>query len=394
MAGRVARRARSRVSVPPPAGRPTDRVDTGLPRVQPADGTVRRCTVNLLSALHMRRRLGALLLLALLLAVLTGVSITQAGLIDDGADRLEDTVLPALRRTQDVRRLLDEARGLEALQFLADTEQERAEALTRLKRQRRLVEAQLAAVGRAGEDDEDRRLKALVQERLTHYWAAQDKVLAALAARAAPTEAAEPAPATPAGLATLPANMPATVAAPSARQLLARESQAAWTAVSQALVFWYQHQEQRAADLAARSRSQAQWLRWGGGAVWAVLAALAALRFWRHPRGYAVAPAATTVPPSALPTPGLPETLESIAMHSRLVALNAAVQAARTGAPTDADLAERAHLASEAEALARRCDEARRSMRLGQPKARAASSAAATASGFGPPTRPGEHGTG
>jgi len=344
----------------------------------------------------MRERLGALALLFLLLAVLTGVSLTQAGLLDRGASQIEDTVLPTLRRTQDVRRLLDEARGLEALQFLAESDQARAEGLDQLKRQRRLVEAQLAAVGRPGEDDEDRRLKALVQERLAQYWAAQDKVLAALAHPPGPGQTS------PEVAQTLPEAAQAQAAVPGlalaqgqaepaqpARQLLARESQAAWTAVSQALVFWYQHQEQRAAEVARQSRSQAQWLRWGTGSLMALLALGSGVLLWRRPRGYAVAPAAAnTSPPSVLPMPGLPETLDSIAVHSRLVALNAAVQAARTGAPSDADLAERAHLASEAESLARRCDEARRGLRLGQPKARAA--AAAGASGFGPVTRPGD----
>lgn len=352
--------------------------------------------MSLLSHLRMRERLGALALLFLMLAVLTGVSLTQAGLLDRGASRIEDTVLPTLRRTQDVRRLLDEARGLEALQFLAESDQARAEGLDQLKRQRRLVEAQLAAVGRAGEDDEDRRLKALVQERLAQYWAAQDKVLAALAhppgAGQTSPEVAQTLPEAAQGQATAsaPAQASAEPAQP-ARQLLARESQAAWTAVSQALVFWYQHQEQRAAEVARQSRSQAQWLRWGTGSLMALLALGSGVLLWRRPRGYAVAPAAAnTTPPSVLPMPGLPETLDSIAVHSRLVALNAAVQAARTGAPSDADLAERAHLASEAESLARRCDEARRGLRLGQPKSRTAAAASASASGFGPATRPGD----
>lgn len=324
--------------------------------------------MSLLSRLRMRERLGALALLLVLLAVLTGVSLTQAGLLDHGADQLEDSVLPALRRTQDVRRLLDEARGLEAQQLLAETAQDRETGLVQLKRQRRLVEAQLAATGRGGEDDEDRRLKALVQERLAQYWAAQDRVLAALASQPEPADAA-PAPGHP------------------ARRLLAEESQAAWRAVSEALVFWYQHQEQRAAALARQSRAQAGWLRTVAGGLLGLVFAGSLLALWRRQRGYVVRPsAATAVTPSMLPAPDLPETLDSIATHSRLVALNAAVQAARTGEPTEADLAERAHLASEAEALARRCDEARRGLRLGQPKTR--SGAAATASGFGPSTRP------
>lgn len=293
-------------------------------------------------------RLGALLLMLVLLAVLTGVSLSQAGLLDDQADTLQDQTLPAMRRLQELRHLVDEARGLEALHVLTDDPTERQRIAGRLQRQREAVQGRLAAQAARASANQDQaadteleaeqRLLAQLQQRLAAYWAAQDQVLAA----------------------PHPGEEAAGHGAAAPRALLAGQSQTAWQALGQALDQWQQAQAQRAAAIAQQSRSQAQWLRlMAAGVLGAVLvvSALLAHRFSRRP------------PPSGAPhgagpgaDAGLPQVLESLAERSRLLALNAAVQAARQGQPSAADLAERAHLAAEAEALARRCDAARRAL--------------------------------
>lgn len=322
--------------------------------------------MSLLTQLGAGERLGALSLLLLLLAVLTGVSLTQAGLLDRSADELESQSLPVLRQVNDVRRLVDEARGLEALQFLADSADERARLAHRLQQQRQRVAALLASqIRRAAwpqpaHDDEDQRLQAAVQHHLQQYWATQDKVLAAVAAAAVQPGQGEASTNPGAGQASA---LPGP--APTARRLLAIESQAAWGALDEALQRWYSHQESRAAGLAKASRSQAEWLRLGVGGLMALVLCATLTLLWRRwrPRGGSSgrSPGAT----------GLSDAMDAIAMQSRLVALNAAVQAARSGAPSPAESAERIHLAREADALARRCDAARRKLRLGAPAVRA-----------------------
>lgn len=342
--------------------------------------------MSFLNHMGMGERLGALSMLLLLLAVLTGVSLTQAGLLDEGADDLENVTLPALRQVNDLRRLVDEARGLEALQLLTDSADERKRLAQQLGQQRRLVQALLdrqtrPALSAASAADEEPRLRAMVQQQLERFWNAQDKVLAALDTYTPrPGEGATDGHAAPTAAAAI------SGAEASARRLLAIESQAAWTAFEQALQQWTLHQEARLAARAKASRSQAEaWRMGAGGLLGAVLVlALAALAWrWRaRQRAGMRRPA-----PS-----GLTETLDQIAAQSRLVALNAAVQAARSGAPSPTESAERVHLAREADALARRCDAARRKLRLGQPAVRASSFGAADSSiepgsGFADATR-------
>jgi hypothetical protein len=146
---------------------------------------------------------------------------------------------------------------------------------------------------------------------------------------------------------------------------MAGASQAAWTELGQALGDWLVHQERRAAELAQESRSQAQWLRLGVAAFMGTLL-LACLGWLLRLRPHVIADPAPFVasrPPAD--DDRLPSALDDIATQSRLVALNAAVQAARHGEPSDTEMAERVRLAVEAEELARRCDAARKNLRLG-----------------------------
>ena len=329
------------------------------------------------------QRLLGLGLVLMAMAVLTGVSLTQAGLLEQSADALETQVLPGLRQGHELRRMVDETRGMEAMLLLAPDRAAREQLVGQLQQQRLRVMAQWAAQQRraaasAHYSVADQALFEAVAARLTAYWAAQDEVRAALEAADSATVIVAAQGLSPAVEQTSPhygLQATAAFASPSAgnaqplspqqraRRLLAGPSQAAWRAVAESLEMWLQGQEQRAAQLAEQSRGQAVWWRSGLAAMLASICLISAgllvrLRQKAEEHG----------PPSTLP--GLPEAMDRIATHSRMVALNAAVQAARSGQPGAADQAERAHLASQAEALARQCDAARQGLRLGQPKAR------------------------
>lgn len=319
--------------------------------------------MSLLSHLRMGERLGALSLLLLLLAVLTGVSITQAGLLDSAADQLEDQTLPALRQVHELRRVVDQARGLEALHLLSAEEAERERLETQLLRQRERLQSHLnalAARSGAPQDATERRLNAQLADQLARWWVVQDKVLAASRAAAAQPQNSE--------------------ASQLARRLMAADSQTAWQAVGEALDQCQRLHNQRAAELARGHRAQAELLRIALASVLGLvlLASVLLLVRLRRRAGPALGGLArdAVFGPGLGQTPaeatGLPASLDSIVTHSRLLALNAAVQAARQGAPSPTEQAERAHLAAEAEALARRCDAVRRGLRLGMPRRQAA----------------------
>lgn len=310
--------------------------------------------MSLLSQLRMGERLGALGLLLLLLAVLTGVSITQAGLLDSAADRLEDQTLPALRQVHELRRVVDQARGLEALHLLSSDDAERERLETQLLRQRERLQSHLnalAARSGAPQDQAERRLNAQLADQLARWWVVQDKVLAA--SRAAASQAA------------------GSEASQLARRLMAGDSQTAWQAVGEALDQCLRLHNQRAAELARGHRAQAELLRMVlvgvlGLVLLGCVLLLVRLRQAGTPAGAGGLSAGLGA--AVGEASSLPASLDSIVTHSRLLALNAAVQAARQGAPSPAELAERAHLAAEAEALARRCDAVRRGLRLGLPR--------------------------
>lgn len=187
--------------------------DTVLPSTGSATGPLRRS----------QRLLTALLGLLALVGVLTGVSLHRASQLDEALSRLDDSAWPSVRAVHGLALLVDEARGMEALHLLLDSEAERREVETRLARQRSRIAERLAAQASRTSDAAERRHLAEVNGAAAAWWGVQDRVLAA--SRAAPADA---------------------VQAQRARTLMTGESQAAYRQLLDALEAWWQHHDQQA----------------------------------------------------------------------------------------------------------------------------------------------------
>ncbi len=263
-----------------------------------------------------------LVLLLLALGLLAGMSVSQSRDAEAQAITTELAALPALRQVRELAARVDEQRGMAALHLTLQNAAERRALEGRLQASRSQVERHMAAIAPRLQGDAERRHHAAVQASLAAFWAVQDRLLAA--SRQA---AQDPA------------------AAQQARALLAGESQVAFGRLRADIEAWWAEIEQAASRAAATARASAQQ---AATLVWA-LAVLAALSL-------AVAWALLRLPLRPQPPPPAPDALASDAAREHLLALNAAVAAARRGEPGRAaglSALEAQRLADQVDAAAR-----------------------------------------
>lgn len=249
-----------------------------------------------------------LVLLLLTLGLLAAVSLSQSRQTEATSIVFDELVMPAIKQVHELSTGVDELRGMATLHLLLRNEAERAALEGRLQAGRHAVERLLNAYGRRLVDDTDRRHHAAVQDSLARFWDTQDRLLAA--SRRAPGDPA---------------------AAALARALLTGESQQAFVRVRADLDAWWAYTEAVAAKATQQARAAARlalWLSWAGGALAAVLLAVAIVRLSmagraRHGR---LGEADRAGPTSRWPVDGP-------ALQQHLRALNAAVAAARRGEP-------------------------------------------------------------
>lgn len=226
-----------------------------------------------------QRLLTALLGLLALVGVLTGVSLHRASQLDDALSRLDEGGWPSVRAVHGLALLVDEARGMEALHLLLDSELERRDVEARLDRQRRRIAERLAAQAPRTADAAERRHLAEVNGAVSAWWSVQDQVL--VASRAGLSDAAQ---------------------AQRARALMTGDSQAAYRRLLEALEAWWQYHDQQAQFPPSKARGSALRLLHllNGLALLLGVAALAlAVAAWRSLRE-AASMAARPVP---LPPP-------------------------------------------------------------------------------------------
>ena len=269
------------------------------------------------TASRQRRRWSTLLLLALVLV--TGVSLSMTHQHGARLVEVDDVVLPSLRLVHEMTVVVDEARGLSALHLLrADPAEQRA-LEDRMQAARQRIERRMAVSRQRLADDTERRHFQQVRASLTAYWAAQARLLSA---------------------SRLAANTPP--AAAQARALLVGDSQAAFQQLRADLDAWWAYTDELASMALAQAASQArqQLLLLAAQALLA-LGLGACLLVGRPVRSAGVhRPAApTTGQPDVPRMPTVPNvhdepppaSLDQLAFQARLLALNAAVAAARGG---------------------------------------------------------------
>ena len=280
-----------------------------------------------ISASPRLRRWSALLLLAL--ALVTGVSLSMTRLSGARLAEIDELVLPSLRLVHEMTWVVEEARGLSALHLLRADPAEQRHLEGRLQAAQQRIERRMVVSRQRLADDIERRHFQRVRASLTAYWVAQDRLLAAS------RQAVDRPP-----------------AAAQARTLLGGDSQAAFQQLRADLDAWWAYTDELAGVARVQGASQARQqqlllvvqtlLVLGLGACW-----WAARPTRRAGARTPVAP--SSVPPTVPTGPTVPAelpavSLEPLAIQARLLALNAAVAAARGGAlgpsatPAEGDL--------------------------------------------------------
>ena len=286
-----------------------------------------------LPSLPMGRGLGAALALLLLLMGLgTALSSRQSQEQLQTLALLEQTALPSARLLHELIGQVDELRGLLALHLMLGGTPEASALAQQMQLRRQAIERRLAAVGPRLVDGTERTHFETVSASLRLFMAEQDKLLA---------------------ITRLGTQDAATAAA--ARHLLTGPSQLAYQRLSADLAAWWAYVEQRA-DQASR---QARMLGAGlpvqlallaaamlaGAAVLAMAARAGLCQPGASPAAAQAARAARAAREAQARADGprrrrlvdLADTVDRLAFEAHLLALNAAVAAARQGRPDQAD---------------------------------------------------------
>jgi hypothetical protein len=276
------------------------------------------------------RRGATLLLLALALA--TGLLLSTTRQSGARLAEVDELILPSVRLVHEMTVVVDEARGLSALHLLHADRAEQRDLEGRLQAARQRIERRMAVSRQRLADDTERRHFQRVRTSLSAYWAAQERLLVAS------RQAADTPP-----------------AANRSRALLGGESQAAFQQLRADLDAWWAYTDELAgvalAQAASQARQQALLLGLQALLLLGLGACLLAGRPTRGagartagapwpPTGPATGPTtalaalspAAPPPVSRRPADGPALSLDQLALQARLLALNAAVAAARGGA--------------------------------------------------------------
>ena len=261
------------------------------------------------------RRLSALLLLALVLV--TGVSLSMTRQSGHRLAEVDELILPSVRLVHEMTLVVDEARGLSALHLLRADAAARQDLEDRLQAARQRIERRMAVSQQRLADDTERHHFDRVRISLTAYWAAQDLLLAASRQSADPASAAQ-----------------------QARALLGGDSQLAFQQLRADLEAWWVYTDELVGLVLVQGASQArqQGLLLHVQALLLLGLVACALAGRRTRVADAATATATPLPMSASASaPNGPAdrpamTLDQLALQARVLALNAAVAAARGGA--------------------------------------------------------------
>ena len=269
------------------------------------------------TASRQRRRWSTLLLLALVLV--TGLSLSMTRQQGARLAEVDELILPSVRLVHEMTVVVDEARGLSALHLLRADPAERQDLEDRLQAARQRIERRMAASRQRLADDTERRHFQRVRASLSAYWAAQDRLLAA---------------------SRLAVDTPP--AATQARALLGGDSQSAFQQLRADLDAWWAYTDDLAGVALAQGASQArqQGLLLVVQALLVLGLGVCLLAGRQTPSASAPTPqrarpsvsAATSASASIGTAEPAPVSLAQLAFQARLLALNAAVAAARGGA--------------------------------------------------------------
>ena len=309
--------------------------------------------MKLLQTLPISQRLGAALaLLLLLLGLGTALSARQSQDQLQTLALLEQTALPSARLLHELTGQVDELRGLLALHLMLGGTAEAA-AMAQRMRQRSLGLAQrLAALGPRLVDATERRHCEAVRASLAQFSAEQDKLLAL--SRHGTQDAAT---------------------AAAARNLLTGPSQLAYQRLSADLAAWSAYVEQRTDQTSRQARALGTGLPLQLALLAAAMLAAAALlaaAAWAGARQPGSKKAAGQAARSTEPLADWPRrrrlvdlagTVDRLAFEAHLLALNAAVVAARQGQPGQAEQPAPAGREEGMRHLAQRVAEATREVR-------------------------------
>ena len=276
-------------------------------------------TLPTLPTLPIGPRLGAVLALLLLLMGLgTALSSQQSSEQQQTLAWLEQTTLPSTRLLHELSGHVDDLRGLLALHLMLGGSAE-AGALEQQMRLRRLgIEQRLAAFGQGLADATERSHFEAVSASLAVFVAEQDKLLAI--SRKGTLDAAS---------------------AAVARSLLIGPSQLAYQRLSADLAAWSAYVEQRTDHASRQARAVAAGLPLQLGLLAALMLAGAAVlgaAVWRGARQRVAGQAPRRADawadwPRRRRLVDLADSVERLAFEAHLLALNAAVVAARQGQP-------------------------------------------------------------
>ena len=267
------------------------------------------------------RRWSTLLLLALVLV--TGVSLSMTRQQGARLAEVDELILPSVRLVHEMTVVVDEARGLSALHLLRADPAEHQDLEDRLQAARQRIERRMAVSRQRLADDTERRHFQQVRASLSAYWAAQDRLLAA---------------------SRLAVDTP--LAATQARALLGGDSQSAFQQLRADLDAWWAYTDELAGVTLSQGASQARQQSWLLGLQVCLLLGLGACLLAGRdtpgagaPTPRRARPSVSLSTPTPVPTPGsngpaepMPVLLAQLAVQARLLALNAAVAAARGGA--------------------------------------------------------------
>ena len=317
--------------------------------------------MKLLQTLPINQRLGAALALLLLLMGLgTALSGRQSQEQQQTLALLAQTDLPSARLLHELTGHVDELRGLLALHLMLGGTAE-ATAMEQQMRLRRLaIEQRLAAFGPRLSDTTERTHFEAVSASLTQFIAEQDKLLAI--SRSGTQDAAT---------------------AAAARKLLTGPSQLAYQRLSADLAAWSAYVEQRTDQTSRQARALGAGLPLQLALLAAAMLAGAAVlgaAVWADVRQPDVKQAAGQAARSADAGVDWPRrrrlvdlagTVDRLAFEAHLLALNAAVVAARQGQPGQPDQPAPAGREEGVRHLAQRVAEATREVRqllAGEPR--------------------------
>jgi len=177
---------------------------------------------------------GAVALLLLLLALANILSARQTRQLDAKLAELASVTLPSGRLVHELMGLVEDLRGMAALHLVLSGGPELAALEARMQGKRQKLALRLAAFEPRIQDDGDRQHCQIVKASLVDFWREQDKLLA---------------------LSRLAANDAAAAAA--ARALLAGPSQLTFQKLVADLDAWWDYHEQRAGQAAQQSHADA-----------------------------------------------------------------------------------------------------------------------------------------